>query len=188
MTNILRGETGFMGVSVTDALSMDAISKSFGEIDAVKRVFKAGVDIALMPTTLRSAADEQKLVELIDALEADTEITDADYVVVISEAGSTINLNPDCVSGSSTYVSTRVVRAANEAGVPAAACDAAKALLACVTFAAANLGRASGFSQLSENLDRLLWGVSFARPPPAAPMTRRRPPTQRRRRRTCPSC
>lgn len=254
MTDILRGEMGFTGVSVTDALNMDAISKNFGEIDAVKRVFKAGVDIALMPTTLRSAADEQKLVDLIDALDADAEITDgmldesvtrilnlkkargilqyaetagtvesslsnalavvgsdenraierevsadavtvirnegnvlpfkpasddhvllvgawsneqpgmeltmrrlidekvipsdvkyeslnyaesysspdaaladitpkiadADYVVVISEVGSTINLNPDRVSGSSTYVPTRVVRAANEAGVPVA--------------------------------------------------------------------
>lgn len=47
-------------------------------------------------------------------------IADADYVVVISEVGSTINLNPDRVSGSSTYVPTRVVHAANEAGVPVA--------------------------------------------------------------------
>lgn len=76
MTDILRGEMGFTGVSVTDALNMDAIAKNFGEIDTVKRVFKAGVDIALMPTTLRSAADEQKLADLIDALDADTEITD----------------------------------------------------------------------------------------------------------------
>ncbi|OUO35751.1 glycoside hydrolase family 3 N-terminal domain-containing protein [Olsenella sp. An290] len=254
MTDILRGEMGFTGVSVTDALNMDAIATNFGEVDAVKRAFKAGVDIALMPTMLRSAADEQKLADLIDALVADAEITDemldesvtriltlkkargilqyaetagtvednlpnalavvgsdenraierevsasavtvirnegdvlpfrpasgahvllvgawsneqpgmeltmrrlvdekvipadvtyeslnyaesysspdealaditpkladADYAIVISEVGSTANLNPDRVSGSSTYVPTRVVRAANEAGVPVA--------------------------------------------------------------------
>lgn len=76
MTDILRGEMGFTGVSVTDALNMGAIVDNFGYIDATKRTFKAGVDIALMPVTLRSADDEQLLVDLIDALEADPEITD----------------------------------------------------------------------------------------------------------------
>ncbi|MDO4436413.1 MAG: glycoside hydrolase family 3 N-terminal domain-containing protein [Coriobacteriaceae bacterium] len=76
MTDILRTEMGFTGVSVTDALNMDAISKNFGYIDAVKRTFKAGVDIALMPVTLRSMDDVPKLEELVQALEDDAELTD----------------------------------------------------------------------------------------------------------------
>ncbi len=46
-----------IGVVVTDALNMQAISDNFGESEAVKLTFKAGVDIALMPTILRSKAD-----------------------------------------------------------------------------------------------------------------------------------
>lgn len=76
MTDILRTEMGFTGVSITDALNMEAISKNFGYIEAVKRTFRAGVDIALMPVTLRSQADVPKLKELIDALEQDAELTD----------------------------------------------------------------------------------------------------------------
>ena len=76
MTKILRDEFGFTGVSVTDALNMDAIAKNFGYIDAVKRTFKAGVDIALMPVTLRSAADIPKLEQLVSALEGDAELSD----------------------------------------------------------------------------------------------------------------
>lgn len=76
MTKILRDEFGFAGVAVTDALNMDAIAKNFGYIDAVKRTFKAGVDIALMPVTLRSAADTPKLEQLVSELEADAELTD----------------------------------------------------------------------------------------------------------------
>ena len=76
MTKILRDEFGFAGVAVTDALNMDAIAKNFGYIDAVKRTFKAGVDIALMPVTLRSAADIPKLEQLVSALEGDAELSD----------------------------------------------------------------------------------------------------------------
>ena len=76
MTDILRTEMGFKGVSITDALNMDAISKNFGETEAVKRAFLAGVDIALMPMVLRTTADLEKLGKMIDDLEADQEITD----------------------------------------------------------------------------------------------------------------
>lgn len=76
MTDILRTEMGFKGVAVTDALNMEAISKNFGEVDAVKRAFLAGVDIALMPLIMRSSADVAKLAHMIDALEADQEIGD----------------------------------------------------------------------------------------------------------------
>lgn len=76
MTDILRTEMGFRGVSVTDALNMQAIADHFGETDAVKRAFKAGVDIALMPLIMRSTADVAVLEQLIQDVEDDTTITD----------------------------------------------------------------------------------------------------------------
>ncbi|WP_245798950.1 hypothetical protein [Collinsella vaginalis] len=53
-------------------------------------------------------------------------IAAASQVVVISEVGSAVNLNPDRVSKSSTYVPTRVVRAANAAGKPVAVLSISK--------------------------------------------------------------
>ncbi|QOY60569.1 FIVAR domain-containing protein [Thermophilibacter immobilis] len=77
MTDILRTEMGFTGVSVTDALNMMAIASNFDYIDAVRRTFLAGVDIALMPLSLTSSDDLPRLDALIDTLEQDSSITDA---------------------------------------------------------------------------------------------------------------
>ena len=65
---IARKELGYNGVIITDALNMAAISENFGEVEAVKMAINAGVDIALMPTTLRSEADIYKLEAIIDGL------------------------------------------------------------------------------------------------------------------------
>lgn len=76
MTDVLRTEMGFTGVSVTDALNMDAIAENFGKTDAVKRAFEAGVDIALMPLIMRSTADVETLEQMIADLVADDALTD----------------------------------------------------------------------------------------------------------------
>ncbi|OMJ27691.1 Beta-hexosaminidase [Smittium culicis] len=47
--DILRGELGFKGVTITDAMNMAGIIQQFQPVDAVGRVFMAGVDIVLMP-------------------------------------------------------------------------------------------------------------------------------------------
>lgn len=65
---IARKELGYNGVIITDALNMAAISENFGEVEAVKMSINAGVDIALMPTTLRSEADIYKLEAIINNL------------------------------------------------------------------------------------------------------------------------
>lgn len=70
VTGILREELSYDGVVVTDALNMQAISDNFGEAEAVKLTFKAGVDIALMPTILRSKADVVKLDNIINEVKA----------------------------------------------------------------------------------------------------------------------
>lgn len=49
ITDKLRGELGYDGVVITDALDMGAIVKNFGTADAALRAFKAGADVLLMP-------------------------------------------------------------------------------------------------------------------------------------------
>ena len=68
LTGILREDMGYNGIIITDALGMDAISNNFGEVEAVKMSIKAGVDIALMPTVLRSSADVSKLQAIVDGI------------------------------------------------------------------------------------------------------------------------
>ncbi|WP_434813503.1 glycoside hydrolase family 3 N-terminal domain-containing protein [Bacillus halotolerans] len=68
MTGLLREEMGFGGVIVTDALNMKAIADHFGQEEAVVMAIKAGVDIALMPASVTSLKDEQKLASVIDSL------------------------------------------------------------------------------------------------------------------------
>ena len=58
----------FDGVIITDALNMAAIAENFGEVETVKMAFEAGVDIALMPTILRSKADVPKLRAIVDGV------------------------------------------------------------------------------------------------------------------------
>lgn len=66
ITGVLRNELGYQGLVVTDALNMQAIADNFTESEAVIKTFKAGVDIALMPTILRSANDVTKLESIFD--------------------------------------------------------------------------------------------------------------------------
>ncbi|MBR6259502.1 MAG: S-layer homology domain-containing protein [Oscillospiraceae bacterium] len=54
ITDILRGDMGFDGVIVTDALNMDAIEKHFDRLDAARLAIEAGVDILLMPVDTSS--------------------------------------------------------------------------------------------------------------------------------------
>ncbi|HET9519917.1 MAG TPA: glycoside hydrolase family 3 N-terminal domain-containing protein [Candidatus Limnocylindrales bacterium] len=47
MTDLLRRRLGFDGVSITDALNMEAIPQGAGQIDAVLAALEAGVDLLL---------------------------------------------------------------------------------------------------------------------------------------------
>lgn len=68
LTGLLREDMNFDGVIITDALNMAAISENFGEVETVKMAFEAGVDIALMPTILRSKSDVPKLRAIVDGV------------------------------------------------------------------------------------------------------------------------
>lgn len=49
LTDILRGDMGFDGVVVTDALDMAAISQNFGLEDTIRLTVNAGVDMLIVP-------------------------------------------------------------------------------------------------------------------------------------------
>lgn len=68
LTGLLREDMNFDGVIITDALNMAAISENFGQVETVKIAFDAGVDIALMPTILRSKADVPKLRAIVEGV------------------------------------------------------------------------------------------------------------------------
>ncbi len=58
MTGLLRGELGFDGLIVTDAMDMGGVlGKRFGLAEAVKRAVAAGADVVLMPPDTRGAID-----------------------------------------------------------------------------------------------------------------------------------
>lgn len=49
LTGILRGDMGFDGVIVTDALDMAAITENFSARDTIKMTINAGVDLMILP-------------------------------------------------------------------------------------------------------------------------------------------
>ena len=55
VSGLLRGELGFRGLVMTDALSMGAIVKRYGSAKAAARAVNAGVDVVLMPADARAA-------------------------------------------------------------------------------------------------------------------------------------
>ena len=56
ISDILRGDMGYSGVVITDAMEMDAIAKHFDRIDAAKLAIEAGVDILLIPVDTTTKA------------------------------------------------------------------------------------------------------------------------------------
>ncbi|MDE2981817.1 MAG: hypothetical protein OXU74_11535 [Gemmatimonadota bacterium] len=55
MTDLLRGEMGFDGLIITDAMDMAAVDRAFGRGEATVRAIEAGADVILMPPDLAAA-------------------------------------------------------------------------------------------------------------------------------------
>ena len=68
LTDILRGDLGFEGVVVSDALNMDAIKKHFDMHDVYRLLIEAGVDLFLMPVPVTDAQSLARLEEMISYL------------------------------------------------------------------------------------------------------------------------
>ncbi|MCW2485135.1 glycoside hydrolase family 3 protein [Candidatus Symbiopectobacterium sp. NZEC127] len=64
-SNLLRQQLHYQGVTITDALDMGAIADHFTQQDALDAVFKAGVDIALMPVSIATPEQGAALSALI---------------------------------------------------------------------------------------------------------------------------
>ncbi len=55
ITNLLRGELGYNGIVITDAMNMTAITEYYTADDAAVRALKAGADMILMPENFETA-------------------------------------------------------------------------------------------------------------------------------------
>ena len=73
LTGLLRGELGFEGVIVTDAMEMDAIAAHFGLLDASVMAINAGADLLLSPARIYDDGDCGAYVAFIDELAAAAE-------------------------------------------------------------------------------------------------------------------
>jgi beta-N-acetylhexosaminidase len=55
ITDKLRGELGYNGVVITDAMSMGAVTSEYTSAEAAVKAFTAGADIMLMPDDYKAA-------------------------------------------------------------------------------------------------------------------------------------
>ena len=76
LTDILRGDMGFEGVVVSDALDMAAISENFADEDVIRLTINAGVNMLLLPiiTDTNQFQRVQDMVDLTVKLVQDGEI------------------------------------------------------------------------------------------------------------------
>ncbi|WP_026318033.1 glycoside hydrolase family 3 protein [Algicola sagamiensis] len=63
--DILRGELGYQGLTITDALNMRGIRDHLSSTEMVIKIFEADVDIALMPVEFDTKAHREKVTTLI---------------------------------------------------------------------------------------------------------------------------
>ncbi|MDP5139898.1 MAG: serine hydrolase, partial [Spirosomaceae bacterium] len=60
VTDLLKGEMGFNGLAITDALVMQGLTKYYGNGNAELEAFKAGNDLLLQPKSLPTAFNRMK--------------------------------------------------------------------------------------------------------------------------------
>ncbi len=73
LTGLLKGEMGFEGVIVTDAMNMAGISGKWDQVQSCVIAIQAGVDMICMPCTLNSTASLADLDAIIDGIMAAVE-------------------------------------------------------------------------------------------------------------------
>lgn len=81
MTDLLRGELGYEGVTTTDALDMVGVAMLLPDpVERTIKTFAAGVDVALMPFKIRTPEDGPKLQNLIADVAAAVRKGDIQYL------------------------------------------------------------------------------------------------------------
>ena len=73
LTGLLKGDMGFDGIIVTDAMNMAGISAKWDQVQSVKIAFAAGADMICMPCQLYCEADLANLDAIIDGVVAAVE-------------------------------------------------------------------------------------------------------------------
>ncbi|MGQ4276841.1 glycoside hydrolase family 3 protein [Pseudidiomarina sp. E22-M8] len=86
LTGVLRGQLGYHGVIVTDALDMAGIAHYFDPLAATVQTFQAGADIALMPYTIRNHDDIADFSQYFAGLERAVEDGAIDFVQLQASA------------------------------------------------------------------------------------------------------
>ena len=57
MTGLLRGEMGFKGIIISDAMDMRGVLDQFGAAESVKRAIAAGIDVLIQPLDVAQTID-----------------------------------------------------------------------------------------------------------------------------------
>ncbi len=65
LTDIVRGDMGYDGVLITDAMNMAGLADMYGQSEACIESIKAGIDILLMPCVLNRASSVDNLDQII---------------------------------------------------------------------------------------------------------------------------
>lgn len=73
VTGLLKGDLGFSGIVVTDAMNMAGITEYWTPEQAVVTAIRAGADMICMPCSLHSPGDLEKLDRIIQAVESAVE-------------------------------------------------------------------------------------------------------------------
>lgn len=104
LTDLLKGEMGFNGVVVTDAMNMAGVANTFDQVQAVILAFEAGVDMVCMPTVLYNLEDLKNLDAIIDGVEKavnngelqESRLDDAvTRILTLKENRGILDYNPD---------------------------------------------------------------------------------------------
>src|SRR4030088_1829789 len=57
LTALLRGELGFKGIIISDAMDMSGVLDQYGSDEAVKRAVSAGIDVLIQPLDVSKTID-----------------------------------------------------------------------------------------------------------------------------------
>lgn len=104
LTEIVRGDMGYDGVLITDAMNMQGLAGMYGQSEACIESIKAGIDILLMPCVLDrvSSVDnlDQIIADILAAVEsgeiAESRINEAvTRILTLKEKRGVLDYNPD---------------------------------------------------------------------------------------------
>lgn len=70
LTDLLKGDMGFEGVVITDAMNMEGIANNWDNVQACVLAIQAGVDMICMPVSMRTSADKSTLESIISGIES----------------------------------------------------------------------------------------------------------------------